>query len=139
MARVCIRLLLASREREDGVQEQAGGAMMKLRATPITMTLTESEEHDDSYPDGHWVYATTNLVFPSCVLYPGENLNDDPWCELRSPGDQAGGQTGVDEASVFASEAVVLTRMLSFMGVAIVDEKVARAGRTNADEEEHSE
>lgn len=98
-------------------------ALKRLRATPIKMELVEPEAHEDAYPDGSWVYAKTHLIFPSRIVRPDENFDDDDWCALLSPGDQAGGKTGQDPVAVFEQEAVYLTRMLSFMGIPIIAEE----------------
>jgi hypothetical protein len=104
---------------------EATAALRKLRATPIEMHREEPEEHEDAYPDGCWVYAVTHLVFPPDVLYHGEKLEDDIWCRLLSPGEQVGGRAGGDEESAFEVEALVLTRMLSFLGIPIIAEEAA--------------
>ena len=95
--------------------------MKRLRATRIEMELAPPEEMDDAYPDGHWVRATTDLMFPSKVLYPDENLDDDIACALLSPGQQVGGKAGGDEEAAFEAEALVLTRMLTHLGIIITD------------------
>jgi len=91
----------------------------KLRATPMEMELEASTEGEDSYPDGHWVWASTNLIFPSKLLYPDENLDDEIYCALLSPGRQVGGKAGGDQDSAFQTEALVLTRMLMHLGIII--------------------
>ena len=95
-----------------------------MRATPMEMVLAPPEEADDAYPDGHWVRASTNLVFPSRVLYPDERVDDEVYCELRSPGSQAGGKSGCNQEDAFKAEALVLYRMLMHMGVIIAEDLV---------------
>ena len=97
----------------------------RLRATPITIVLIEPEEGVDAYPDGFWVYAKTDLILPSKVVYPDENYADDVWCALHSPGDQAGGKTSREQVAVFEQEAVYLTRVLSYIGLPILAEEEA--------------
>jgi hypothetical protein len=99
--------------------------LRKLRATAIKMELEEPEEYEDCYPDGHWVYAKTDLIFPSRILDPDSKYDDDEWCVLRSPGEQAGGKTGEEEIAVFERQAVYLTRMLSYLGIPIIAEEAA--------------
>ena len=96
--------------------------MSTVRATPIVMLLRPPEERDDSYPEGHWVHAGTNLAFPAKLLYRDENLDDEVLCELLSPGEQAGGKYGGDQEATFHKEALVLTRMLMHMGIVISEE-----------------
>ena len=96
--------------------------MTRLRAMPITKELVAPREGDDAYPDGHHVHAATELMFPSKVLYPDENVDDDIPCDLLSPGQQVGGKAGGDEEAAFEAEALALTRVLMHLGVIISEE-----------------